>query len=405
LFDVVLICKTDWHEEVDVRNVFIAGIGQTPVSKQSTEEVRELGARAVRTAIKHSSLEAPTALYVGNMLSGILSEQQQLGALIAHGAGFAGIEAATVEAACGSGGAAVRWGVMAIQSGAHDLVVVCGAERMTHAPKERTTRALATASDWEKEGSKGATFVSLNARLMQAYMDTYKVDNSVFAPFAIAAHRNAARNPNALFNKVIDEKTYREARHVDGPLHLFDVSPICDGAAAIVLVSEELAQQAKRHGQPLVQVRASAVGTDTLGLDDRERLLRLAGVERSSKRAYDQAKLKPEDIDLFECHDAYTIMSVLSLEASGFAAEGKGYRLGLEGGIEIGGKLPLTTMGGLKGRGHPVGATGVYQIAEAYLQLTGQAGENQVKNAEIAMTQNIGGTGATVTTHILERVA
>jgi acetyl-CoA C-acetyltransferase len=339
------------------------------------------------------------------MLSGILSDQQQLGALIAHGAGLSGIEAATVEAACGSGGAAVRWGVMAIQSGAHDLVVVCGAERMTHVVRERTTRALATASDFEKEGSKGATFVSLNARLMQAYMDKYKVDNSVFAPFAITAHHNAARNPNALFHKEIDEKIYREARHVEGPLHLYDISPICDGSAAIVLVSEELAKQAKRHGQPLVQIRASSIGTDTLGLDDRERLLRLAGVERSAKRAYEQARLKPEDIDLFECHDAYTIMSVLSLEASGFAPEGKGFTLGLDGEIQIGGRLPLTTMGGLKGRGHPVGATGVYQLAEAYLQLTGQAGENQVKNAEIAMTQNIGGTGATVSTHILERVA
>jgi acetyl-CoA C-acetyltransferase len=155
----------------DVRNVFIAGIGQTPVSKQATEEVRDLGARAVRTAIQHSTLEAPSALYVGNMLSGILSEQQQLGALISQSAGIPGIEAATVEAACGSGGAAVRWGVMAIQSGAHDLVVVCGAERMTHAPKDRTTRALATASDFEKEGSKGETFVSLNARMMQEYLD------------------------------------------------------------------------------------------------------------------------------------------------------------------------------------------------------------------------------------------
>lgn len=387
-----------------MRNVYIAGIGQTPVSKQSTEEVRELGARAVRAAIQHSTLEAPSALYVGNMLSGMLSEQQQLGALIAQSAAVPGIEAATVEAACGSGGAAVRWGVMAIQSGAHDLVVVCGVERMTHAPKERTTRALATASDFEKEGSRGETFVSLNARLMQAYMDTYKVDNRAFAPFAVTAHHNANRNPNALFHKEINESIYLESRQVDGPLRLFDVSPICDGSAAIVLVSDELAKQVKRHGQPLVQIRASSVGTDTLGLDDRERLLRLAGVERSSKRAYEQARLKPEDIDLFECHDAYTVMSVLSLEAAGFAAEGRGYTLGLDGEITTEGKLPITTMGGLKGRGHPVGATGVYQMVEAYLQLTGQAGANQVKNPEIAMTQNIGGTGATVTTHILERV-
>jgi acetyl-CoA C-acetyltransferase len=388
-----------------VRNVFIAGVGQTPVSKQSSEGVRELGASAVRAAIQNSRLDGPTALYVGNMLSGILSEQQQLGALVAQSAGLGGIEAGTIEAACGSGGSAARFGVMAVQSGAHDVVVVCGVERMTHADKQRTTRALATASDWVTEGSRGETFVSLNARLMKAYMETYKVDDKAFAPFAVNAHRNANRNPNALFHKDIDEKTYLEARQIDGPVKLFDVSPICDGSAAVVLVSEEIAKRLASEGQPIVKIRASAVGTDTLGLDDRERLLRLAGVERSSKRAYEQAKLKPSDIDLFECHDAYTIMSVLSLEAAGFAAEGRGYTLGLEGDIRCEGKLPITTMGGLKGRGHPVGATGLYQLAEAFQQLTGTAGGNQVKSPNIAMTQNIGGTGATVITHILERTA
>lgn len=388
-----------------MRNVFIAGIGQSPVSKQSTEEVRELGAIAVRAAIQNSRLEGPTALYLGNMLSGILSEQQQMSALVAQAAGLHGVEAATIEAACGSGGAAARMGVMAIQSGAHDVVVVAGMERMTHVNKERVTRGLATASDWEKEGSHGATFVSLNGRLTQSYMDTYKVTNEVFAPFAINAHRNANRNPNALFHKEISESVYHDSRTVEGPLKLFDISPICDGSAAVVLVSEEVAKRLASEGQPVVKIRASAVGTDTLGLDDREKLLRLAGVERSAKRAFEQAKLKPSDIDIFECHDAYTVISVLSLEASGFAPEGRGYTLGLEGDIRIEGRLPITTMGGLKGRGHPVGATGVYQLVETFQQLTGTAGANQVKSPTIAMTQNIGGTGATVISHILERVS
>ncbi len=386
-----------------MRNVFIAGVGQTAVSKQSADEVRELGAAAVRAAIHNSRLEGPTALYVGNMLSGILSEQQQMGAHIAQRVGLGGIEAATIEAACGSGGAALRFGVMAVQSGAHDVVVVCGVERMTHAAKERTTRALATASDWEKEGSRGETFLSLNARLMQAYMETYEVDSSAFGPFAVNAHRNANRNPNALFHKEIDEAVYEASRQIEGPLKLFDISPICDGSAAVVLVSDELARRLRSEGHPLVKIRASAVGTDSLGLDDREELLWLAGVERSAKRAFEQAKLKPADIDLFECHDAYTIMSVLSLEAAGFAPEGRGYTLGLDGDILTEGKLPITTMGGLKGRGHPVGATGVYQLAEAFAQLTGTAGSNQVHAPELAMIQNIGGTGATVITHILER--
>ncbi len=388
-----------------MRNVFIAGVGQTPVSKQSELDLRTLGATAVRAAIKDSGLEDPTALFVGNMLSGMLSEQQQLGALIANSAGLHGVEAATVEASCGSGGAAARWGVMAIASGAHDVVVVCGVERMTHAARERTTRALAAASDFATEGGRGETFVSLNARLMSAYMREHRVDASVFGPFAVNAHRNAARNPHALFKKEVDEQTYNDARQVEGPLKLFDVSPICDGSAAIVLVSEEVARRVARSGAPLVRVRGSAISTDSLGLDDRQNLLHLAAVERSAKRAFESAGVTPEDIDLLELHDAYTVMSVLSLEASGFAAAGRGYTLGQDGSIRVEGKLPITTMGGLKGRGHPVGASGVYQLVEAYSQLTGQAAGNQVKDATLAMTQNMGGTGATVITHILERAA
>jgi len=294
---------------------------------------------------------------------------------------------------------------MAIQSGQHDIVVVCGVEKMTHAPREKVTRALATASDFLTEGSRGETFVSLNARLMQAYIETHKVESSAFAPFAINAHRNAFRNPNALFKKEVDEQTYRDARQVEGPLKLFDVSPICDGSAAVVMVSEDIARFLMRQGKDIVRIRASAAATDTLGLDDRARLLRLAAVERSAKKAFETAKLKPADIDMYECHDAYTVMSVLSLEAAGFAEEGRGYTLGLEGEIFTEGKLPITTMGGLKGRGHPVGATGIYQLSEAFSQLTGQAGENQVPNCDLAMTQNMGGTGATVVTHILERAA
>lgn len=388
-----------------MRDVYIVGVGQTPVKKQSEEDVRELGAAAIRSALASAGTEAPTALYVGNMLSGMLSEQQQLGALLAHRAGLPGVEAATVEAACGSGAAAARWGVMAIQSGAHDVVVACGVERMSHAAKERVTRALATASDFEKEGGRGQTFVSLNARLMRAYMDTYGVDQSVFAPFAVNAHRNAARNPHALFQKEVDLRAYEEARPVEAPLRLLDVSPICDGAAAVVLASEEIALDCARQGRPIVHVRASAVATDSLGLDDRERLLRLRAVERSARRAFELAGVTPQDIDLFECHDAYTVMSILSLEAAGFAPEGRGYTLGTEGEIRTEGRLPITTMGGLKGRGHPVGASGVYQLAEAYSQLTGRAGQNQVRGAEVAMTQNMGGTGATVVTHILARAA
>jgi len=346
-------------------------------------------------------VNAVQALYIGNMLSGMLSHQQHLGALVADAAGLRGVEAATAEAACGSGAAAMRWGYMAIASGAYDRVVVCGVEKMTHTDRYETTRALATASDWPHEGAHGHSFVSLNAVIMQEYMKRYWVNRSLFAAFAINAHRNALANPNALLHKAVTIESYDESPTVQSPIRLFDASPICDGAAAFVLSSAEYAG-GRRH--PRVRVAASASATDSVGIGDRHDLLTLEGAVISSRRAYQQAGMGPNDIDLFELHDAFTIMAVLSLEGAGFAEPGKGLWLGADDEIGPTGKVPVSTMGGLKARGHPVGATGVYQLVETYLQVTGQAGPNQVPNARVGMAQNVGGTGATVLTHILERI-
>ena len=386
-----------------MREVYIAGVGQVPVTRRTETLGRHLGAAAIRAALADADCERPGALYVGNMMSGILSDQQQLGALIADAAGLRGVEAATTEAACASGAAALRWGVMAVASGMHRVVVVCGLERMTHASRERTTAALATASDWVAEGGRGESFISLNARLMAAYMDAYSATAVDFAPFSLVAHHNACGNPNALFHKVVDLDTYLGSRMLVAPVRLFDASPTCDGAAAVVLVDAELAREAARAGRPLVRVAASAAATDALALADRASLLRLDAVIASTRAAYDQASIGPAEVDLFELHDAYTIITVLSLEGAGFAPPGEGTRLGAEGAIRPGGKVPIATRGGLKGRGHPVGATGVYQVVEAYEQLTGRAGANQLPTATVAMTQNVGGTGATVVTHVLVR--
>ena len=386
-----------------MRDVYIAGVGQAPVSKAATRSVRELGADVVKQALEDAGLEDAGALYVGNMLSGMLSNQQQLGALIAHTAGLPGIEAATVEAACASGAAAARWGTMAIASGMHDAVIVCGVERMTHVERERVTRSLATASDWHQEGGKGETFVSLNAHLMRMYMERHGVDSEAFAPFALNAHRNSRGNPHALFNKKdVSAEDYARAKMIQEPVRLFDASPICDGAAAVVMCSREVLDRCRPQG-PRVKVIASAVGTDSLALNDRRDPLVLDAAVASSRRAYEQAGIRPADVDLFELHDAYTVMSVLSLEAAGFADEGRGHELGPE--IQVDGDIPVTTMGGLKGRGHPVGATGVYQLVESHLQLAERGGHNQVPGARIAMAQNFGGTAATVVTHLLERAA
>lgn len=384
-----------------MRTVTILGVGQTPVTKETDLSIRRLAANAVKAALADAAVARVGALYVGNMLSGMLSQQQHLGALVADAAGLRGIEAATAEAACSSGAAAMRWGVMAIASGLHDVVVVAGVEKMTHTDRYQTTRALATASDWDTEGSKGHNFVTLNALIMQEYINRYRVNRSLFAAFAINAHKNALTNPNALFHKDLDVLTYEQSKIVHEPIRLYDAAPICNGAAAVVLAAGD--KFSPSAGRPVVQVLASAAATDSVGIADRRDMLVLDGVMFSSRRAYAQAEVGPDDIDIFELHDAYTIMSVLSLEGAGFARPGQGLWLGVDGEIGLHGRVPIATMGGLKARGHPVGATGIYQIAELYLQLTGQAGPNQVPNARLAMAQNIGGTGATVVTHILAR--
>jgi acetyl-CoA C-acetyltransferase len=386
-----------------LRDVFIAGVGQTAVTKDRHTRGRYLGAAAINAALHDAGIEPERigALYVGNMLSGVLAQQQQLGGLIADYAGLAGIEAMTIEAACASGGAAVRVAYQSVAGGIHDAVAVCGVERMTHVERDVVTRALATAADWELEGVGGSSFLSLNATLMRAYMDKHGVTAERFAPFAIAAHRNALTNPHALLHKALDLETYLASRIVADPIRLFDVSPVCNGASAVVLVAPHVAAGLANAEQ--VRIAASALATAPLALARRADPLQLTAVTASTQQAMKQAGIVHDDVDLFEPHDAYTIMTALALEAAGFARAGAGLdyadadRIGLEG------ELPLATFGGLKARGHPVGASGVYQIAEAFLQLTERAGANQVADAGVALVQNIGGTGATVVSHVLTR--
>lgn len=386
-----------------MREVFIAGVGQSPVQRRATEGVRELGGEVVRKAVEHADVGPPTALYLGNMMSGSLCLQRQLGALVADAAGLRGIEAAAVEAACASGAAAMRWGVMAIASGMHDVVAVCGVERMTHVDRHEVTMSLATASDWLKEGGQGETFLSLNAKLTRWYFDRHRLSEDALAPFAFNAHANGVDNPHALFQKPVSRSEYENARVVEPPVRLFDVSPICDGAAAVILCSRD-ALRAKPN-RARVRVLASSMTTDSLALEDRRDPLVLEAAVAGAQEVYRLGRVRPSDIDFFELHDAYSIMCALSLEAAGFAAPGRGYELGASGAIRRDGEIPIATLGGLKARGHPVGATGVYQIVEAFLQLAEEAGDAQVEDASIAMTQNFGGTGATVVTHLLDRVA
>lgn len=386
-----------------MRDVFIAGVGQTPITKDPEIRGRYLGAAAVKAALVDSGLEPQRigALYVGNMLSGVLAKQQQLGGLIADYTGLAGIEAVTIEAACASGGAAMRVAYQSVAGGIHDVVAVCGVERMTHVERDEVTRALATAADWELEGICGESFLSLNAALMRAYMVKYGVTAERFAPFAITAHQNALTNPNALLHKALDLETYLESRIVTDPIRLFDVSPVCNGAAAVILAAPTVA--AENSSRIKVRIAGSALATAPLALKRRPDPLELTAVSSSTHQALRQAGVDRDDIDFFELHDAYTIMTALTLEAAGFARPGAGLDYADSARIGLRGELPLATFGGLKARGHPVGASGCYQVVEAFLQLTHRAGENQVPGAGVALVQNIGGTGATVVSHVLTR--
>lgn len=385
-------------------DVFIIGVGQTPVGKKQEISLADMGASAVTHALGSAQLspEKVTAFYAGNMMSGQLCNQQLVATLVANQVGLTGCEAITAEGACGSGGAAARLGYMAIASGCHDAVVVCGVEKMTHSGREEITQALATASHWPTEGGQGETFLSLNAAVMEQYMERYDLTPAAFANFAVNAHKNAMTNPQAMLQKKVDHDDYHASRQICGPLKLMDAPPICDGAAALILGNLDVAIEAQAKGIPVVRISASGVASDHLALADRDDLLKLAAAEISSQRAYRQAGLTPADIDLFEPHDAYTVMTALSLEACGFAEPGAGTQF-TEEELSLNGSLPITTFGGLKARGHPVGATGIYQMVECFLQLTDAAGENQVHGARTAMSQNFSGAAAVVFTHIMER--
>jgi acetyl-CoA C-acetyltransferase len=382
-----------------MRDVSIIGIGQTPVGEHWERSLRQLAYDAVAAAMKDAGIEGAHALYVGNMMSGEISDQSHLGALIADFCGLRGIEAVKVEAACGSGAAAVRIGHMAVASGLHDIVICVGVEKMTDDVGSRLTSALAQAADADYEVAHGISFVALNAMLMRRYMYEYDVRHEDFAGFAINSHANAVGNPNAMFRKPITLETFKRAEMVADPINLFDSSPMADGAAAVVLCPTERAHE---FTNKVVRIAGSALATDCLSIHDRFDPLWLQAAEDSAQRAYAQAGVGPADIDLFELHDAFTIMSALSLEVTGFAERGKGWQLAVDGDIRPGGRIPICTMGGLKARGHPVGATGVYQTVEAVQQLRSEAGGCQLPNVHLAMTQNIGGSGATVVTHILE---
>jgi len=384
-------------------DVVIAGIGQMPVGEHWDIGLRDLALAAIRAATKDAGGLKPQALFVGNMLAPNLSNQAHLGALLADYAGLAGIEAVTIEAAGASGGAAMRQGYLAVASGMIDVALVVGVEKFTDRIGPEVEAALSTTADSDFEAVQGLTPTAQAALLAQRYVHDFNVPADGFAGFALNAHVNGAANPNAMFRKPIDLNTYIRAPMVSAPLNQYDIAPNADGAAALILTRGELIQKDPLHAP--VRIAGSAAAADALAAHDRKDVLSFYGCRTSTAKALEQAALRLEELDFFECHDAYSIYAALALEAAGFAERGTGWRLAADGDILLNGRIPTSTFGGLKARGFPGGATGIYQAVEAVLQLRGAAGRNQVQGAKRGLIQCMGGPASTVVTHILESSA
>lgn len=382
--------------------VVIAGIGQIPVGEHWDLSLRSQAARAVLAAKKDAGGLLPQALYVGNFLSSTVSHQTNLGSLLTDWSGNWGIEGIGVEAAGASGAAAFRLGYLAVASGFVDVAAVLGVEKVTDVVGPQLERAIAESTDYDYELSMGVSPSAQAGMLMQRYMAEYGVERSVFGEFPLLAHENAVGNPNAMFRKPLSRKAYDGAGMVCDPLSMMDMAPYADGAAAVILArSSALPENGLGHS--LVRVTGSAVATDTLALHDREQMLVFEAARQSVQRACRQAGILPEDADFFELDDTYSIFVPLALEAAGFAPAGQGWKLGQDGSLKRGGKMPILSMGGHKARGNPLGAAGLYQIVEAALQLRGEAGAAQLSKARRALVQTLGGPASTAVTHVLER--
>lgn len=396
--------------ETRARPVYVRGAGQAPVRRrrpdgEEQDTFESLSGAAIDAALASAGLEREeiTQVVVGNMLSPVLQRQSQLASLITSRNSLDLCDTMTIDAACGSGGSAVRAGMASVMSGMHRNVLVLGVEILTGAgvSSSEVTSALAQASDMKHEGGKGETFVSLNDRLMQLYLKEYpNMDRSDFFYFSQNAHRNAQHNANAALQSAITMDDYAGSRLLAKEVNLYDACPTANGAAAIVLSSDG-------HIDDHVRLAGSDTRTDQIHLDERPQPLSMAALAQSTSEALAQAGCESiRDVDIYECHDAYSIMSCLSLEVCGAAPAGQAAARARAGEFAVdGGWLPISTFGGLKARGHPVGATGVYQMAELYEQLHGIAPpEIQVAgNPRVGLTNSFGGAATTVATHVLTR--
>lgn len=380
-------------------DVVVAGIGQTPVGEHWGLSLRELAAGAILPALREAAGLKPQVIYVGNMLGVSASRQANMGSLLGEDVGLTGIEGVTVEAADASGGAALRMAYLAVLSGSVDVALAVGVEKWTDVIGSESESFLSQMLDADYEAAEGLTPLSLAGLLFHRYLQEYQIEHQAFAGFPEVAHANGASNSNAMFQQAMRPGAYERAAEAAEVLNLFDVAPYADGAAAVVLTRQDRLSSDVAHVP--VRVVGSSLVTDTLSIHDRPNPLVWDAARLSVERACRSAGIMPKDVDFFEYHDATSLHAALSLEAAGFASEGQGWMLARDDTIGLQGQLPVATMGGLKARGFPLGATGVYQAVEATQQLRGEAGDNQVQGARIGMIQSLGGMAATATTHIL----
>lgn len=383
-----------------MRKVAVVGIGLTKFCNHWNKDVVDLAVEAGIKALHDANIHKKDvqAIYGGIMSGGLFNNQEHFGSLFSDYLGFNNIPSVRVESACASGGLALRQAYIDVASGMHDIVVAGGVEKMTDLSNETITKILATASNTEKEAIFGATFPGLYAMMAKLHMHEYKTTEKQMALVAVKNHKNALKNKYAQFHKEISVEDVLKSPKIADPIKLLDSSPITDGAAAVVLASEEYA---KKLSDIPVWIVGSGHATDTISLHDREDLLTIKATKEAAKQAFLQSKLEPKNIQVAEVHDCFTIAELLAIEDLGFVKKGESGKFTEEGQTQIGGKIPINTSGGLKAKGHPVGATGIAQAIEAVLQLRGEASNNT--GAEIALTHNVGGSGGSSLVHIFRR--
>ncbi len=382
-----------------MRDVYVIGAGITDFGELWTSSLRDLFVEAATSAMRDASVDELDGMYVGAMSPGLFVEQEHLSSLLADYLGALPVPCVRVESACASGGVAFRSAFFEVASGASDVVLAAGVEKMTDGAD--VTRALATASDQEYEAYHGVTFPGLYAMMARAHMRAYGTTRDELSSVAAKNHDNALLNPHAHLHTRVSIEKVSASPVVADPLRLLDCAPVSDGAAALVLASEEFAMRSKR---PLVRVTGVGAATDAIALHARADLASLEVIARAASKAYAMAGRGPRDIAVAEVHDCFTIAEIMAIEALGFVPRGKGGAASKAGLTSREGSIPVNTSGGLKAKGHPVGATGAAQIVEIVTQLRGEADKRQIKNAKVGLAANMGGSGGSATVHILEVV-